>query len=961
MGSEMKTLSIDIETYSETDLPSCGVAKYVEDPAFEILLFGYSVDYGPVNVIDLVNGEEIPDEIMQALHDPDVEKTAYNAPFERTCLGKVYGYMEPEQWDDTMVLASECGLPLGLKAVGEALGLGEDKAKMKVGSDLIRKFCQPRKPTKSNPKTCLGKEDAPEDWSTFIEYNRRDVEVENTIRKMLLKWRPDKSEHDLWVLDQHINDKGMGVDKVLAAHAIEIGEAYRERLLDKAQEISGLQNPNSTEQIKTWLREQEGVTVTSLNKKVIADVVAGLSDEKCKEFMALRTEFSKSSTKKYDAILRSAAADEKIHGCFQFAGAGRTGRWAGRLVQLQNLPQNHMDDLDAARQLVRAGDAEGLELIYPDVQGTLSELIRTALIPEPEQKFVVADFAAIEARVIAWIAGEEWRQKVFAEGGDIYCMSAEQMFHVPVVKHGVNGHLRQKGKIAELACIAKGQLVLTDVGLVPIEDVTTDMRVWDGESWVSHDGVVSRGVKEVISYDGLKATEDHLVWVEGKSWPIPFGDAAKSGARIVQTGDGRRAIRLGRDYRANQVVEREDEPLLGADAMLELWQRAVVRTRLSSERKEPGVPGVFKTQKSTNLAVQKNECGKATLRESLKHHVPGVWGAGYSVLFRQRERCLPLHDVSWPNGQKQRNRSDRYEWKLRAGKSSLGHPFRELLQSAQERLEQMGSAVLALYENRCTEEAVSRGNQRADHRGCEENCSEQREELAGNRRAVEVYDIRNAGRHHRFTVSGKLVHNCGYGGGVGALKAFGADKLGMSDEEMAETVDKWRDASPHITALWRSLEQAAIRCVRRQRSTLSTVGGIRFDFEDGVLWMVLPSGRRIAYWGAEYGENKWGNVGLTYMGTDQKTKKWSRLETWGGKLTENLVQATARDCLKEAMLRLAAAGYDIRGHVHDEVIITCPVDTKVETVSSIMGANIDWAPGLLLRADGYECEYYRKD
>ena len=421
----------------------------------------------------------------------------------------------------------------------------------------------------------------------------------------------------------------------------------------QAQELTGLQNPNSTEQIKNWLREQEGVTVTSLNKKVVADVIAQLSEDKCKEFMALRTEFSKSSVKKYEAITRSACADAHIRGTFRFAGAGRTGRWAGRLVQLQNLPQNHLEDLDSARQLVCAGDAETLELIYPDVQDTLSQLIRTALIPEPEQKFVVADFAAIEARVIAWIAGEEWRQKVFAEGGDIYCASASQMFKVPVVKHGINGELRQKGKIAELAL--------------------------------------------------------------------------------------------------------------------------------------------------------------------------------------------------------------------------------------------------------------------------------------------------------------------GYGGGTNALKAFGADKLGMSDEEMAETVDKWRDASPHITALWRSLEQAAIRCVRRQRSTLSTVGGIRFDFEDGVLWMVLPSGRRIAYWGAEYGENKWGNVGLTYMGTDQKTKKWSRLETWGGKLTENLVQATARDCLKEAMLRLAAAGYDIRGHVHDEVIITCPMDTKVETVSSIMGANIDWAPGLLLRADGYECEYYRKD
>ena len=649
----MKTLFVDIETYCSAPLPDVGVYKYAESPDFDILLFGYAVDDDPVTVIDLTV-DPFPDELKEMLYDPSVIKVAHNSNFERTCLSRYFGrQIPPGAFEDTMVMASWCGLPLSLDAVGQALGLSEEQAKMKEGKALLRNFCQPRRPTKLNPSTRLRREDDPEQWRIFIEYNRRDVEVERTIYQRLLKWRPDISEYKIWALDQKINDAGMRVDLQMAANAVEIGEAYREKLLAKAQEISGLENPNSTEQIKRWLREQEGVTVTSLNKKVVADVVAGLSDEKCKEFMQLRTEFSKSSTKKYDAMIRSACDDEKIHGCFQFAGAGRTGRWAGRLVQLQNLPQNHMADLDSARQLVRAGDAEGLDIIYGDVQGTLSELIRTALIPEPEQKFIVADYAAIEARVIAWIASETWRQEVFRDGGDIYCASASQMFHVPVVKHGVNGHLRQKGKIAELAL--------------------------------------------------------------------------------------------------------------------------------------------------------------------------------------------------------------------------------------------------------------------------------------------------------------------GYGGGVNALKAFGADKLGMSDEEMAETVDKWRDASPHIVALWKSLEQAAIRCVRRKRSTLSTVGGIRFDYEEPVLWMTLPSGRRIAYWGAEYSENRWGNVGLSYMGQDQKTKKWTRLETWGGKLTENLVQATARDCLKESMLRLDAAGYSIRGHVHDEVIITTPLTAKVEDVSAIMGANIPWAPGLLLRADGYECNYYMKD
>lgn len=649
----MRTMFVDIETYSSASLPDVGVYKYASSPDFDILLFGYAFDDAPVEVVDLTV-DHFPEHLRAALYDPTIVKVAHNSQFERCCLSSYFQeQIPPGAFEDTMVMASWCGLPLSLDAVGQALGLSEEQSKMKEGKALLRKFCQPRKPTKGNPKTRLLAEDDPEGWAVFIEYNRRDVEVERTIYNRLLKWRPDTSEYKLWALDQQINDRGMPVDLQLARNAIAIGDDYRERLLDKAKEISGLDNPNSVEQIKNWLREQEGVTVTSLNKKVVADVVAGLSDEKCKEFMQLRTEFSKSSTKKYEAIERSACYDEKIHGCFQFVGAGRTGRWAGRLVQLQNLPQNHLADLDSARRLVRAGDAEGLELIYGDVQATLSELIRTALIPEPGQKFIVADFSAIEARVIAWIAGEQWRMDVFRDGGDIYCASASQMFKVPVVKHGVNGELRQKGKIAELAL--------------------------------------------------------------------------------------------------------------------------------------------------------------------------------------------------------------------------------------------------------------------------------------------------------------------GYGGGTGALKAFGADKLGMTDEEMVNTVDLWREASPHITALWRSLEQAAIRCVRRQGPTLSTVGRIRFDFEDGTLWMTLPSGRRIAYWGAEYAENKWGNKSLTYMGTDQKTKRWSRLDTWGGKLTENLVQATARDCLKESMLALGDAGYDIRGHVHDEVIITCPMNTTVDEITAIMGRPIAWAPGLLLRADGYETPYYRKD
>lgn len=650
----MRQLSIDIETYSPASLPDCGVAKYAEHPEFEILLFAYSEDMGPVKVIDLACGEALPPRIVEALFDPKVLKTAYTAAFERTCLSQWFGrYCRPEEWECDMVLAASCGLPLSLKQCGEALGLSEDKAKMKEGADLIKLFCMPRKPTKKNPATRVYPEDEPEKWEVFKQYNKRDVEAENVIRRKLLKWKPDAREHSFWALDQRINDKGIRVDTQLAANAIRIGEAYKNRLLDKAVEISGLANPNSTAQIKDWLKEQEGMEVLSLNKKAVADVVSMLNDDKTKEFMALRAEFSKSSTKKYDAILRCVADDGHVHGCFQFNGAGRTGRFAGRQVQLQNLPQNHMPDLDDARALVVEGDDEGFEALYPEVQQVLSELIRTSLIPEDGQKFIVADFSAIEARVLAWVAGEKWRLDTFREGGDIYCASASQMFHVPVVKHGENGHLRQKGKVAELAL--------------------------------------------------------------------------------------------------------------------------------------------------------------------------------------------------------------------------------------------------------------------------------------------------------------------GYGGGVNALKVMGGDKLGMTDEEMAETVEKWRAASPHVVRLWKDIEQAAIKAVVRKTSAVSTIGKVQFDFEDGVLFMRLPSGRRVAYWGAEYTENRIGKKTLSYMGQDQKTKKWSRLETWGGKLTENLIQAISRDVLREAMLRLSEAGYDIRAHVHDEIIATCPADSSVAEMAELMGAPVDWAQGLPLRADGYDCSSYRKD
>lgn len=653
-----RTLSIDLETYSEIDIAKCGSFRYIDDESFEILLLGYAFDDEPVTVIDLTADEEVPADFLAALYDPEVTKTAWNCAFERFGLWKHFGrYCPPEQWSDTMILSAVCGLPLGLGDAGKALRLEADEAKDREGKALIRYFCSPCRPTKVNGgRTRNLPQHDTDKWELFIEYNRQDVVAERTIRKRLLRWEPDSLEHRFWCLDARINERGMRVDRELVHNAIAMDARYKAELTKQAVAISGLENPNSVAQIKQWLLEQEGIEVPSLNKKVVAEVVSQLNGERAKQFMALRARLAKSSTKKYEAMERSACADAHIKGCFQFYGANRTGRFAGRLVQLQNLPQNHMEDLAVARSLVRDNDYETVRLLYDSVSDTLSELIRTALIPEPGHRFIVADFSAIEARVIAWIAGEQWRLDVFRNGGDIYCASASQMFHVPVVKHGENGHLRQKGKIAELAL--------------------------------------------------------------------------------------------------------------------------------------------------------------------------------------------------------------------------------------------------------------------------------------------------------------------GYGGGANALKAFGADKMGMTEEEMVNTVDLWREASPRVCALWRALERAAIRCVVHKTPQVSAIGGIRFALECGILWMTLPSGRRIAYYGAEYGPSRFhrDRRALSYMGVDQKTKRWGRVKTWGGKLAENATQATARDCLRDTMLALEDAGYDIRAHVHDEVIISEPRDGRtVEDVSAIMGRELPWASGLPLRGDGYACDFYMKD
>ena len=964
----MRCLAFDYETFSSVDIGKCGSYKYMESQDFEVLLLAYAFDNDPVKVVDLASGEPWPKDFLDGLSDPNVIKCGWNCAFEREATRQALGlYQPPEQYEDTMILAAQCGLPLSLAGAGDALGLGEDQAKMKEGKALIRYFCLPCKPTKTNGmRTRNLPEHAPEKWALFKEYNRRDVETERTIRNLLIRWKPLPVEHDFWALDARINERGVRIDRQLALNAVAMDLKNKEELTERAVAITGLDNPKSVSQVKNWLYDQEGKEFPSLNKKVIADVVSQLQSEKAREFMELRSELAKSSVAKYDAMVRAQCEDGTVKGCFLFYGASRTGRYAGRLVQFQNMSKNEMESLAEARSLVKGGHYTALKALYDGVAQPLSELVRTAIIPEDGHQLLVSDFSAIEARVLAWLAGEQWRLDVFLNGGDIYCQSASQAFKVPVVKHGINGHLRQKGKIMELACVAEGELVLTDKGLFPIVDVTPDMKVWDGEEWVSHEGVVYKGEREVIQYGGLTATPDHLVWIEGSPRPVRFEYAASRGARLLQTGDGRTPLRAGGDHQPGETMEREDEPLLRSDPVYGVRGNPMAEPGESEDREINGLSELLTaTTALPTLAGSQADHSEAAMHESKRPGVSELRRSGNNLRLPICTSRVSVGDgESGTAGQADGvGPREQQSW-LRAGKPSVGDAQGEQRKPAQHPNHRVAYGGLALQHQRCTEEAGAGDDPRGDSGRCVACSPGETEELAQHRKMVRVYDLLNAGPRHRFTVSGVLVHNCGYGGSIGAMKNFGADKLGMTDQEIQETVDLWRESSPNIVQMWWDIGKAAARSIVKKTHVETRYKGVCFDFESGILWMTLPSGRRIAYYSARCEESRRrpGKKVITYMGVDQKTKKWARLESYGPKLVENLTQGVARDCLREAMLALDAEGYDIRAHVHDEVIVTEPLGGRsVEEMSEIMGRPIPWAPGLPLRADGYSCPFYQKD
>lgn len=662
----MKTLSIDLETYSSADLKKCGVYKYAEAADFEILLFGYSVDGGDAESVDLTAGEKIPDEILDALTDDSITKWAYNASFERVCLSRYLSdlgisldpfrdghplstecsrFLNPSSWRCSMVWAATLGLPQSLEGVGAALG--PDKRKLTEGKELIRYFCSPCKPTDANGgRTRNLPVHAQDKWERFKAYNVRDVEAEMSVQSKLAGFPVSSDIWEEYRISEEINDRGVAVDMELVRQAIRIDARSREKLTAAMKELTELDNPNSVQQLKQWLG-MNGVKADSLDRKEVAAMLADCP-EGIRPALALRLQLARSSVKKYTAMENAVCADGRARGMFRFYGANRTGRFAGRIIQLQNLPQNHLPDLAEARALVRSGDYSTLEMLYEDIPDTLSQLIRTAFVPRKGKLFYVADFSAIEARVIAWFADESWRMEVFKNGDDIYCASASQMFKVPIVKNGVNGHLRQKGKIAELAL--------------------------------------------------------------------------------------------------------------------------------------------------------------------------------------------------------------------------------------------------------------------------------------------------------------------GYGGSVGALKAMGALEMGLSEGELKPLVEAWRESNPMIVKLWRDVDRAVKEAVRKR--AVSTLHGLKFERRSGMLFITLPSGRKLAYVKPRIGENSFGGESVTYEGVDG-AKKWGRLESYGPKFVENIVQGIARDILCFAMRTLRCC--DIVAHVHDELIIEADPNMSLEALCEQMGRTPPWADGLLLRADGYTAEFYRKD
>lgn len=977
-------IGIDLETFSPENLKTSGLYRYALNPQFDILLLGYSIDEGPVVELDCTTNEGRRAALALAplLQSPECIKTAFNAAFEWYCLsvwlnrhGVLKGLLPINQWRDTQLAVQYCGYPSKLETAGQAIGLPDDKQKLSTGKTLIRLFCTPRTPTKKDRRTRVLPGDEPEKWELFKQYNIGDVVAEQEIARRLSQWPvPDEVQRQ-WELDTLHNAMGVNVDMALVDGAIRIGDENTATLLKEAADLTGLENPNSRDQLLRWLTEElPDDDIQDVRKDTVSDLLKGMSESKIRRVLEIRQETGKASHKKYAAIRKMVCADGRLRGLMKFYGANRTGRWASVGVQLQNLARTHIPEVDTARGIVEAGNYRALQLCYGNVSSTLGQLVRTALVPSPGNVFVDADFSAIEARVIAWLAGEEWVLDVFRTHGKIYEATASNMFGVPmelIKKGNPEYELRQRGKVATLACIAEGSLVPVKFRdgsewYLPIELVTAEHRVWDGCSWVHCDGAICNGYKEVITYDGLTATEDHLVWIEGENEPVPFGVAAQSRSHLVQSGPSGLPVWVGKNHKPRAALHARMEQLLCTGEVRELREGVVDPVGESHAGEIERVPKMLAAKKDPQMAGETNLRRKAKVREPKRSRLQRVRSPWYSVSIFLCSGLRAVSDVLVPGFRpKSGDRQNRHQRPLRTWKFAHGNPQRKSGKPQDNGSVRMGSAILAVFRNLHKTETGLRHDPGTDNRRSPTGGAGKAQELARNTKTVKVYDILNAGPHHRYTVQGRLVHNCGYQGGAHAMAAMDISHS-IDPSLYPELVKQWRKANPAIVKYWYDTEQAALDAMRTGRPHKCGYCTYAVEIDEPTnQWFLtceLPSGRKLFYVRPTICENRFGKQAIRYWGIGGKNKKWCEIDTYGGRLVENQCQAVARDCLAEKLWPLERAGYPVVFSIHDEIVADAPADrASLDEVIKILAAPVSWASGLPLNADGWVGAYFRKE
>lgn len=961
-----KVLGLDFETFSATDIGACGSYKYMEDPEFEILLMSYAYDDDEVTVIDLTAGEKVPLTVMFDLTNPAVTKAAWNCAFERNAILTQWGvYCPPEQWEDSMILAGQCGLPMSLAGASEALGLGEDQAKMKEGKALIRYFCQPCKPTKTNGmRTRNLPEHAPEKWETFKKYNGQDVVAERAIRKMLSRWTPTEREHDFWCLDARINERGVRIDRKLAINAVAMDEKYKAELTERAIAITGLENPKSVTQVKNWLADQEGKSFPSLNKKVVAEVVSELQTDEAKEFMSIRSELSKSSTAKYAAMLRSICRDDHVRGCFQFYGANRTGRFC--------LTGDH--EILTPRGWARIDSWTGgsIAVWNPDSDAISFQSAEQVVFPYS------GDLIRIEHQRISQLSTPDHKMPVRLPNGELVPRTAEALFdryrtEIPVCSSRPGRKTKEQNEL-RILIMTQADGHYTEDGSIKF-GFKKLRKVERCKSLLRKAGIT-------YSYVHYEKDQKHVFTIHPRHIPLWLREFRsktfgwwlldEDADVILDELEHWDCYRAGPQSIQYSTTNRTNADIIQAVCELS-GRKASIRTKVRDKAKTPNWNDAFYVdiwlRPGSTTGVRRDQVSKETF-DGLVYCA--VTPTGYFLVRRNGKVWITGNSgklVQFQNMSKNEMPDladcrelvrDGHYTAVKALYGGVAQPLSELVRTAI--IPEEGHRILVADFSAIEARVIAwlAGEQwRLDtfREGGDIYCAS----------AAQMFHVPvvKHGENGHLRQKGKVAELAlGYGGGVNALKAFGADKMGMTEEEMQETVDLWRESSPKICQLWKTMETAACRCVLSKAPAKDSLAGIRFDYENGVLWMTLPSGRRLAYWGAQYTESRFhpGRRVLSYMGVDQQTKKWNRIETWGGKLVENLVQATARDCLRESMFSLDTEGYDIRAHVHDEVIVTEPIGGRsVEQMAEVMGRAIDWAPGLPLRADGYETPFYMKD